>query len=166
VIGERSASRGPVARTAGYSNVPAARAFTNLNTGQSPHNRERAASHTQGQFVASFKDPSFQDRVALAAKAREKALTQLKEKPPVDEAVMAERRLVREAREQIVADQRAAKVATNAAVKAEKAAIEAAKIEEAEAAAALKAARLKPADAAAMKAARDARYAARKARNS
>ncbi|MEA1015612.1 DUF6481 family protein [Sphingomonas sp. LY54] len=118
----------------------------------------------QGQFVASFKDPSFQDRVASAKKAKQTALDQLKAKPPVDEALMAERRQARESREQVLAEERAAKAEANAAAKAEKAAIKAAGIAEAEAAAALKAARLKPASAADMKAARDARYAARKAR--
>ncbi len=113
--------------------------------------------------MASFKDPSFQDRVASAAKARQKALAQLKAKPPLDETVMVGRRQAREEREQTLAEERAALFAANAAAKAEKAAIKATKLAEAEAAAALKAARLKPADAAQMKAARDARYAARKA---
>ena len=107
--------------------------------------------------MPSFKDPSFQDRVASAKKAKQDALERLKAKPPVDEAVMAERRREREAREQALAEERAAK-------RAEVAAAKAAALAEAEAAAALKAARLKPASAAEMKAARDARYAARKAR--
>jgi hypothetical protein len=114
--------------------------------------------------VPSFKEPSFQDRVASAGKARQKALEQLKAKPPVDEAVMAERRRAREVREQALAEERAAKAQAIAAAKAEKAAQKAAALAEAEAAAALKAARLKPASSAEMKAARDARYAARKAR--
>lgn len=91
--------------------------------------------------MPSFKEPSFQERVAAAGKARKKALDLLKAKPPVDEAEMAERRLAREVREQALAKERAAKA-------------------EAE----LKAARLTPASAADMKAARDARYAARKGR--
>ncbi len=114
--------------------------------------------------MASFKDPSFQDRVSSAGKARQKALDQLKAKPPIDESVMAERRRAREVREQAASTERAAKVKADAAAKAEKASIKAAELAEAEAAAALKAARLKPASAADMKAARDARYAARKAR--
>jgi hypothetical protein len=114
--------------------------------------------------VPSFKDPSFQDRTAAAAKAKQKALEQLKAKPPVDEALMAERRQAREAREQALAAERAAKAEERAVAKAEKAAARAAALAEAEAAAELKAARLKPPSAAEMKAARDARYAARKAR--
>lgn len=114
--------------------------------------------------MASFKHPSFQDRQASAEKARQRALDQLKAKPPVDPAVLAQQRHERELREQALADERAAKAKANAAVKAERAAIKAAELAEAEAAAALKAARLKPASPEEMKAARDARYAARKAR--
>ena len=114
--------------------------------------------------MPSFKDPSFQDRVASAVKARQKALDQLRAKPPVDEALMAKRRQERDVREQALADDRALKADANAAAKAEKAAANASQLAEAEAAAALKAARLKPASPEQMKAARDARYAARKAR--
>ncbi len=114
--------------------------------------------------MASFKDPSFQDRLASAGKAKQKALNQLKAKPPVDEGLMAERRQARDLREQTLSEERAAKAEANAAAKAEKASKKALELAEAEAAAALKAARLKPASAAEMKAARDARYAARKAR--
>ena len=121
-------------------------------------------SHTQGQSVAAFKDPSFQDRIASAGKAKQKALNQLKAKPSVNEGVMAERRQAWEAREQTLSGERASKTKANAAAKAEKASIKAAELAEAKAAAALKAARLKPASEADMKAARDARYAARKTR--
>lgn len=114
--------------------------------------------------MASFKDPSFQDRVASAGKAKQKALDQLRAKPPIDEAQLAEQRQAWEAREQILSEERAAKAELKAAAKAEKESIKAAELAEAEAAAALKAARLKPPSAADMKAARDARYAARKAR--
>jgi len=114
--------------------------------------------------VPPFKEPSFQDRVALAGKSKQKALDQLKAKPPVDEALMSERRAARELREQALAAERIAKAEARAKAKADKAAAEAAERAEAEAAAALKAARLKPPSAAEMKAARDARFAARKAR--
>lgn len=114
--------------------------------------------------MASFKNPSFQDRVASAATAKQKALAQLRAKPPLDEALMAEQRRAREARELAIAEARAGNIAAIAAAKAEKSAVKAAEVAAAEAAAALKAERLKPADAAAIKAARDARYAARKAR--
>ncbi len=114
--------------------------------------------------MASFKDPSFQDRVASAGKAKQKALNQLKAKPPVDEGLMAERRQAWDLREQALSEERAAKAEAKSAAKVEKASKKALELAEAEAAAALKAARLKPASAADMKAARDARYAARKAR--
>ena len=115
--------------------------------------------------MPAFKNPTFQDRQAAATLAKQKALDKLKAKPPVDEAVAAEQRRVWEAREAALAAERAAKAEALAAAKAEKAAAKAAAIAEAEAAAALKAARLKPPTAAEMKAARDARYAARKAKN-
>jgi len=110
--------------------------------------------------LSSYKAPSFQDRIAAAGSARQKALDALKAKPPVDSAVIEERRRVQEARDQAAAIKRAARAEAIALAKAEKAERKAA----AEAAAALKAARLTPAGAAEMKAARDARYAARKAR--
>lgn len=114
--------------------------------------------------MASFKDPSFQDRVASAAKAKQKALDQLKAKPAVDETVMAERRAAWEMREQALSEERATKAEAAAAAKVAKAELKAAAVAEAKEVAARKAARLKPASEAEMKAARDARYAARKAR--
>ena len=101
----------------------------------------------------SFKDPSFQDRIGSAAKAKKKALDQLRSKPPLDEKTVAERRARREDRE--------AKDAEKAA--ARKSALQAAKDERA-AKAAAKAAVPPPPTEAERKAARDARYAARKAR--
>lgn len=121
--------------------------------------------------MPSYKAPSFQDRLAAAGSAKQKVLDALKAKPPVDEAVMEERRLAREAKEKALAIVRAAKAEAAAAAKAEKEARKAAQLAaeaerkaEADAAAALKAVRLTPPSAAEMKAARDARYAARKAR--
>ncbi|WP_085808472.1 DUF6481 family protein [Sphingomonas sp. TZW2008] len=117
--------------------------------------------------MAAFKNPTFQDRADAAANARQKALEKLKTKPPVDKAVLEQRRLKQEAREQAEAEQRAARaeaIAAQKAERAEKAAAKAAAKAEAEAAAALKAKRLKPSTPEEMKAARDARYAARKAR--
>lgn len=115
--------------------------------------------------MASFKHPSFQDRVASANKAKQKALDHLKAKPPVDEALMATRRQEREARERTLQDERTAKAHETKVAKAEAASTKAAELAAAEEAAALKAARLKPSTPDEMKAARDARYAARKARS-
>lgn len=101
-------------------------------------------------------DPSFQDRLGAAAKARQKALDRLKARPPVDEAVLAERRSAALAREASEAGKRADKLAARERAKAENAE----RAAQAEAAAAPPAG---PTDAE-RKAARDARYAARKGR--
>ncbi|WP_310532332.1 DUF6481 family protein [Novosphingobium sp.] len=102
--------------------------------------------------MASYKDPSFQDRTALAQQAREKALKLLAaKKAPVDEAEVARRKAAREAKEAAEAEKRAAK----------KAAIEQAKAEKKAAAMVPEVA--KPTEEE-LKAARDAKYAARKNR--
>ena len=111
-----------------------------------------------------YKEPSFQDRAAMAQQARQKALDQLRAKEPVDPALMEERRAAREAKERKRAEDRAAKAAAVAAAKAERDAAKAAVLAEAEAAAAQKTASMKLLTPEAVKAARDARYAARKAR--
>lgn len=115
--------------------------------------------------MASFKDPSFQDRAASARKAKQRALDHLKARPPVDEAEMAVRREERETRERALQEERTAKANVKAAAKAEAATMKAAELAAAESAAALRAARLKPSTQEEMKAARDARYAARQARS-
>ena len=96
---------------------------------------------------------SFQDRAAQAAQAKKKALEQYRAKPAVDEKVAAER---------IAAGQQ------RAAAKAEKAAAKKAERQAAGEAAAAdakeKAAAAAPPTEAERKAARDARYAKRKAR--
>lgn len=102
----------------------------------------------------SFKNPSFQDRNEAAAQAKQKALDRLRAKPPVDPQVLADRLAAREKREAAEAEKRAAK----------KAAAEAAKAAKAAEAAAREAAAPKPLTEAEKKAARDARYAARKNR--
>lgn len=114
--------------------------------------------------MASFKDPSFQDRAAAAGRARQKALEKLASRPAPDAAQLAAQREAWEAEQQKLAAERSAKKEEAARLKAEKAARKAADIEKAREAAELKAARLKPASPEEMKAARDARYAARKAR--
>ena len=105
--------------------------------------------------MATYKDPSFAERTALARQAREKALAKLAAKPPLDPAVVAERQAAQAAREQAQAEKSAAK----------KAAIEQAKAEKAAAAEAAAAAAVVPvASEEELKAARDAKYAARKKR--
>ncbi len=101
----------------------------------------------------SFKDPSFQDRIGSAVDAKKKAMEQLRSRPPVDEKILAERQAKRLERETRDAEKSAAK----------KAAQQAAKDSKADEAAA-KAAVPPPPTEEERKAARDARYAARKAR--
>ena len=100
--------------------------------------------------MKSYKDPSFQDRVGRAAEAKKKALEQLLSKPPVDEKIVAERQAARLKREAAEAEKREAKKAA----RAEQASAEKAKV----------AAEPAPPTEAELKAARDARYAARKKR--
>ncbi len=101
--------------------------------------------------MASYKDPTFQDRTALAQQAREKALKQLAAKPPLDEAVVAQRQAAQLAREAAEAERREARQAAIVQAKADKAAAAAAAV-------------VVPPTEAELKAARDARYAARKKR--
>lgn len=108
--------------------------------------------------MRGFKEPSFNERVAAANSAKAKALEMLKNKPKPTEAELAERAERQRAKELAQAEKRAA---IQAAREAEKAAKEQAEREAAEAAAA---ARPKVPTAEELKAARDARYAARKAR--
>lgn len=115
--------------------------------------------------MKSFKDPSFQDRVGRAADAKQKALDQLKAKPPVDPQLLAERAAARQAKEAAQAEKRAAKLAAEQEARDAKAAVAA----EAERLRLLeeeqrKAAEVKPKTEAEKKAERDARYAARKNR--
>ncbi|HEY0414128.1 MAG TPA: DUF6481 family protein [Allosphingosinicella sp.] len=104
--------------------------------------------------MRSFKDPSFQDRIGSAADAKKKALDNLRSKPPVDDKLVAERQAARLKREAGAAAKRAARKSADQAARDAKASEQAAK---ATAASAL------PSEAE-RKAARDARYAARKSR--
>ncbi|MDB5700548.1 MAG: hypothetical protein JWL66_747 [Sphingomonadales bacterium] len=68
--------------------------------------------------MSSFREPTFQDRVGRAAEAKQKALSLLRAKPPVDAAAQAELRAAQLARE---AAQRAESEAKRAALQQEKA---------------------------------------------
>jgi type IV secretory pathway VirB10-like protein len=105
---------------------------------------------------------TFQDRVARAAEAKQKALDKLRAKPEIDPQVAAERQAARLAKEAKLAEQRAAKEEGRRQAAAEKAT--AAREEEAARRAKEEAARVVPPTEAELKAARDARYAARKSR--
>lgn len=105
--------------------------------------------------MAGYKAPDFRDRVAAATQARAKALAQLQAKPALDPAVQAERAAKAVERE-------AAKAQKREALQAEREAGRAAKLAKAEAE---RLAMAKPElTEAERKAARDARYAARKSR--
>ena len=110
----------------------------------------------ENTFVSSFKNPSFQERIGNAAEAKKRALEQLRSKPPIDERIAAERQEKSLARQAKIEAKSAAR---KAALQADKEA-RVAKAEQAKA----KAAASAPRTEAELKAARDARYAARKAR--
>ena len=103
--------------------------------------------------MATYKDPSFQDRVGRAAEAKKKALDMLRSRPPIEEHILAERRAARLVREAAEAEKRAARKAAESAVKELKASDAASET-------------VVPASPteAQRKAERDARYAARKSR--
>jgi hypothetical protein len=96
---------------------------------------------------------TFQDRAAQAAEAKQKALEQYRARPPINEIEAAERFAAGEQRAEAKAEKAAAKKADR------KAAGDAAAAD-----AAAKAAASAPKSEAELKAARDAKYAARKAR--
>ena len=106
--------------------------------------------------MRGFKEPSFNERVAAANSAKAKAVEMLKRKPKLSEAELAMRVERRQAKEAAEAEKRAAAKAAREAEKVVK--------EQAELEAAAAAVRSKVATAEELKAARDARYAARKAR--
>jgi hypothetical protein len=104
----------------------------------------------------AFKEPTFQERAALAAQTKQAALDKLRAKPPADEAVVAQQREARLAREaaaaRIAAEKRAARELEKTLKKEEAAA---------RIAATAPAPKLSDAE---QKAIRDAKYAARKNR--
>jgi hypothetical protein len=101
--------------------------------------------------MAAFKQPTFQERAQTAAKAKQAALENLRAKPPVDEAVLAERRAAQLAREEAKGKAREEKAA--------------AREREREAKKASAPQAVAPPTEEEKKAARDARYAARKGRS-
>lgn len=106
--------------------------------------------------MASFKEPTFQERAELAAKAKEAALEAFRKKAPVDESALAERQAAKLARASAEAKRREAK---RAAWEQERAARKARANEKRELEAAMPV--LTESE---RKAARDARYAGRKNR--
>jgi hypothetical protein len=108
--------------------------------------------------MQGYKEPGFQERQAAANRAKGKALETLRNKPPVDEAALALKLANRRAKEEAAIQKRAADRLAREAAKL-------ARLEEARAAEAAAIAALPPVlTEAERKAARDARYAARKNR--
>lgn len=70
--------------------------------------------------MSSYKEPSFQDRSALAKKTKQAALDQLRAKKPLPEAVLAERCESARVREAAQAKTRNDKLAARDLAKAEK----------------------------------------------
>src|SRR5262245_31984039 len=117
--------------------------------------------------MKGFKEKTFADRLHEAATARKAALERFRARPAADDPEVVKRREERKAlgaaREAREAERRAGKEA-EAAVRAEREAIEKAEREARERKEAVEKVIRDAADAAERKAARDARYAARKAR--
>ncbi len=105
--------------------------------------------------MARFKVPDFNERAAAAAAAKAQALETLRNKPAPDPLLVAKRQAAQAARDAAAAERRAARQAAAEEAAAAKAAAREAAIVEAE--------RPQPTEAE-LKAERDARYAARKAR--
>lgn len=120
--------------------------------------------------MAAFKIPDFNERAAAAREAKQRALDKLRAKPAPDPAIVAAKRAAAEAREAAAAERRAAKLAAAEQEKAAKASAKAAEQPTADVTAVAEPApdQARPAPAlptqAELKAMRDARYAARKAR--
>ena len=115
--------------------------------------------------MRGYKEPSFQDRMAIAQSAKTKALAQLISKAPVDPAEQARRMASRAAKDEAQQVKRAAAQQVKDAAQAAKEAAQRAKHDEDHLAAesSLAAPARSPSEAE-LKSARDLRYAARKAR--
>ncbi|MFN3725552.1 MAG: DUF6481 family protein [Allosphingosinicella sp.] len=112
--------------------------------------------------MAGYKSPDFNERMAAARAAKERALDKLRNKPAPEPGVIAERQAARAARDAAAAERRAERQRAAEEAKKTKAAAKSPKPE------AKGGGERSPAPAlpteAELKAARDARYAARKAR--
>ena len=109
--------------------------------------------------MAGYKSPDFNERMAAARAAKERALDKLRNKPAPEPGVIAERQAARAARDAAAAERRAERQRAAEEAKAAKSAAK----PEAKGAEEAPPAKAAPSEAE-LKAARDARYAARKAR--
>ena len=112
--------------------------------------------------MARYKTPDFEERAAMARRAKQDALQALRDKPAPDPAAIAEQQAALAARNAAAAERRAARLAAAAEAKAAKLAARQAE-EEARKATPPPPVVVPPTEAE-LKAARDAKYAARKAR--
>jgi hypothetical protein len=136
---------------------PAVQAGRNLGKGAGIRRSDRSPL-LDGTFMPPFKTPDLTERLAAARKAKEAALEKLRARPEPDPAAVAERQAALAAREAAMAEKRAARQQEIEQARA-------AKLEARAAAEAAAAAKKKPIlSAEELRAARDARYAARKAR--
>lgn len=110
--------------------------------------------------MAAYKSPDFNERTSAARAAKQSALDKLRDKPATDPAVVAERQAARAIKDAAAAERRAARQAAIEEAKLAKAAA----AEAAELAASIAATPPPARSEAELQAARDARYAARKAR--
>ncbi|HMT45958.1 MAG: hypothetical protein RL702_889 [Pseudomonadota bacterium] len=117
--------------------------------------------------MKGYKEPGFQDRVAIARNAKNKALEQMANRPRIDPEEQARRIAAQAAREEAQRIKRAAAQEAKQAALAAKEAARLAKLEEDRLAAEMAiASQPRVLSEAELKAARDLRYAARKARKS
>lgn len=115
--------------------------------------------------MQGYKEPSFQDRMAVAQSAKNKALAQLNRRAPVDPAELARRLAHQAAKDEAQRIKRVAAQEAKRSVQAAKEDEQMAKREADRLAAEIAlAAPPRALDEAELKSARDARYAARKAR--
>jgi hypothetical protein len=115
--------------------------------------------------MANFKAPDFNERTAAAQAARESALEKLRSKAAPDAALIAERQAKRVERERAATERRAARLSAAAEAKAARSAEQKALLAEVAPEAIVEERKERPTlTPEEQKAARDARYAARKAR--
>jgi len=116
-------------------------------------------------MMQGYKEPGYQDRVAIAQSAKNKALAQMNSRPAIDPAERARRIANQAAKDEAQRIKRVAAQEAKSAAQAAKAAEQSAKHEQDRVAAEMVlAAQPRVLTEAELKAARDLRYAARKAR--
>lgn len=111
-----------------------------------------------------YKEPSLKDRQAIARSARERALAHLRARPARDPSELAQRAERQAQKDEILAAKRADAQFARASRNEAKKEASALKVLTAQSKAADELAKATPQSASELKAARDARYAARKAR--